>query len=248
MLVAWPRPKVDRRAPRPTLSRQAASPLRCRQDLGNERFGTGACRHALCREHGQGGFEDRRLDVPPREVQFVVFVQRIRQFCAYSHIARSASISLPYLPIRPGRSLRLLSCHRAVVYPAPPGLTVEYAATPEIPRRRAKRLISASAPTISAQTDCRLVPCLFPAPQLRDQASEVPLRVDGRSARRRMCHSASLTSSGTMHLTSRAHGRRVLTLAYLEQHVACVSVCRTRCHLRRNTRPSAGQSSARCAP
>jgi len=108
-------------------------------------------------------------------------------------------------------------------------------------------LVSASAATISAQTDCRLVPCLFPALQLRDQASEVPLRVDGRSARRRMCHSPR-DFVGNNALNQRAHGRRVLTLAYLEQHVACVSVCRTRCHLRRNTRPSAGQSSARCAP
>src|SRR5438132_12308604 len=54
-----------------------------------------------------------------------------------------------------------------------------------------------------------------------------------------MCHAASLTWSGTMHLTSRACGRRVLTLAYLERHVACASACRTRCHLRRNARPSA---------
>jgi hypothetical protein len=148
-------------------------------------------------------------------------------------------------PTRPSRRLPLLSCHRAVGYPPPPRLTAERATTSEIPRRRAKRLIGASAPTISVRTDCRLVPRLFPALRLQDEASAVPPRLDRRSARRRMCQSASLTSRGTMHWTSRTYARRVVTLAYVEQHVACASACRTRCHLRRNTRPSAGQSSAR---
>src|SRR5215470_7952304 len=67
-------------------------------------------------------------------------------------------IYLRFCAARPPRTSRLLSCHRAVGYPAPAGLTVECATTSEIPRRRAKRLINPSPPTISAQTNCRLVP------------------------------------------------------------------------------------------
>src|SRR5205823_10387890 len=86
---------------------------------------------------------------------------------------------------RPSRSLRLLSCHRAVGYPAPLGLSVKCATTSEIPRRRARLSITAFTRTISAQTDGRLVPCLFSALQLQDLANAVPLRLDRRSARRR---------------------------------------------------------------
>src|SRR5262245_15829395 len=165
-----------------------------------------------------------------------------RLWCAVAPRARCL-MCLNSSAARPIRSLRLLSCHRAVGYPAPPRLTVENATTSEIPRRRADILITASAPTISAQTDCQLVPCLRPALQLQDEKSAVPLQLDRRSARQRMCHSASLTWSGTVHLTNCECGRPALTLPYLKQHVACSSVCRTRCQLRRNTRPSEGQSS-----
>ena len=80
-----------------------------------------------------------------------------------------------------------------------------------------------SAPMISVQTDCRWVPCLCPALQLQHQTSAVPRRLDRRSVRRRMCHSASLTWSGTLHLTSRACGRRVVKLAYLECYLSLQS-------------------------
>jgi hypothetical protein len=77
--------------------------------------------------------------------------------------------------------------HRAVECPAARGLIVEHTTTSEIPRRRTKRVIVPSDPTISARTDCRRAPCLFPALQLHDQASVFHLRLDRRSARRRMC-------------------------------------------------------------
>jgi hypothetical protein len=105
------------------------------------------------------------------EVRAVVKFQGVarigRLWCALAPRARCL-MCLHSSAARPSRSLRLLSCLRAVEYPAPPDLAVESATTSEIPRRSAKRLIRASAPTISAQTDCRLLPCLLPALQLPD--------------------------------------------------------------------------------
>jgi hypothetical protein len=59
---------------------------------------------------------------------------------------------------------------------------------------------------------------------------------------RRMCRSASLTWSGTRLLTSSACGRRIVSLAYFEQPVACASAWWARCHLRQDTRSWAGQT------
>ena len=116
----------------------------------------------------------------------------------------------------------------------------------EIPRRRAKLPITASAQMISAQTGCRLALCLVMALRLQDQANVVALQSHRRSARPSMCCPASLVSRETMHLTSRALDRRALALKWSEQHADRVSASRTRCRLRRNTHPSACRSSARC--
>jgi hypothetical protein len=86
---------------------------------------------------------------------------------------------------RPPRTSRLLSCHRAVGYPAAPGLTVECATTSEIPRRRAKRLISPS-PDHLGTNRLSVGAFLIPPLQLQDQASAVALQLDRRSAHRRM--------------------------------------------------------------
>ena len=63
-----------------------------------------------------------------------------------------------------------------------------------------------------------------------------------------MCSSASLTWLGTRLLTSCACGRRIVSMAYFEQPVACASACWARRHLRRNARPWAGQLSTRSHP
>src|SRR6516225_3910480 len=88
----------------------------------------------------------------------------------------------------------------------------------EIPRRRAKLPITASAQMISAQTGCRLTLCLVMALRLQDQANVVALQSHRRSARPSMCCAASLVSRETMHLTSRPLDRRVLALKWSEQH------------------------------
>jgi hypothetical protein len=146
---------------------------------------------------------------------------------------------------RPRRTLRLLSCHRSVGWPPLPGLTAKRARKFDIPLRTAKLLITASAPMISARTDCRLEPWLLLASRLQDQSNAFLLEPDRGSARRPICHSAALASQGTSHSTTRALDHRASALVLTEQHVDRASVFRTRHRSRRNTRLSACQGSAR---
>src|SRR5262249_21614431 len=133
---------------------------------------------------------------------------------------------------RPRRSLRLLSCHRAVGCPPPPGLTVKRATVSEIPRSGTERPITASVPMISAQTQCRLALCL----QLEDLTNAARLQLHHRFAARPMCCPPLETSRETSHLTGRARDRRALALVSSKHHVDRSPAVWTRGRLGRNMR------------
>jgi hypothetical protein len=149
---------------------QSTGLLGCRQRPRNERLAAARVAPAPVPDAPKPDMEIIVVDHSVHEVRAVVTLQGVVRIGSLSFAGAPRArclMCLNFSAARPSRSLRLLSCLRAVGSPAPCGLTVESATTSEIPRRRAKRLISASAPTISAQRDYRLVPCLFPALQLQ---------------------------------------------------------------------------------
>jgi hypothetical protein len=146
---------------------------------------------------------------------------------------------------RPPRTSRLLSCHRSVGWPPLPRLTVKRAKVCDVVRMTLKRLIVASARSISAQTGCRPVRCLLSDAFFRDQSSAIPLHADRGSAHRQIHRPASLASQEIMRSTNQARDRRMSPLAQWGQHVDLVPVSRMRSHLHRNRRPSACRCSAR---
>jgi hypothetical protein len=143
---------------------QATCSLGCRQCLRYERINaTGAAPPPV----SDAAKTDAEIviaghGVIAREVRVVANFQGVvrigRLSCTVAPRARSL-MYMHFSAARPSRSLRLLSCHRAVGYAAAPGLTVESATTPEIPRKSARLPITAS--TRHKQT-CRLVRRLLP--------------------------------------------------------------------------------------
>jgi hypothetical protein len=128
-----------------------------------------------------------------------------------------------------------LSCHPSVGCPPLPCLTLKQAKTSDSLRNMPKRLITASAQTISAQTDCRSVDWALSQTHPQDQANAMQLQTDRGLACRPMRYGPAAALQETVRSTSRARDHRNSPRVWQGHHLDYASAYRWN----RNRRPAA---------
>ena len=137
-----------------------------------------------------------------------------------------------------GRSKhRLLqSCHPSVECPPLPSLTLKHAKTCDRLRSMPKQLITVSAQTISAQTDCRPMDWVLSQTHPQDQANAMLLQTDRGLARRPMGCRRAAALQKTVRSTGLARDHRNSPRVWSGHHLDQASAYRRN----RNRRPAAG--------